>query len=956
MRWHLLAVVWLFGCTDSVPGADPPVDAAPPDLEAPDATPVDAAPPLPDASPDRALPDATVDAALLPDQAVPCHDGDADGVSDCRGDCDDADPAIRPGAVEPCDGQDADCDGVVDERCVQAGDAVQWLPVARSAAQTVGGPEQPAFSLDLPPLADFRILIDLAIVERAPEAGDPVGLIELRFADDGPPAIIPLRPERPLVMDYRGRAVPMDGQLGTGGPVQMIVERVGGRFRAGVGTGTPGILHVPAPILPALRFPADLRRVIATCQGCQMRIDRLDVARPFIAPPRPWHACANRLRNAAFAHQTDGAPDRWRVDVPWTHAGALVEPGHWRRQLEAVRVDAAGVHLPGGAPQVALSQPVTLDGACRDWTVRLDGAGRVAVALEAPAGEGCPCVARDGAIALPGVARFEGCAGPARLRVQSLEDDAILRHAGLTPTDAEDAPPCVAWPDRPPPRLPVPWIAPWIDPADGHARVPLRRPDGRLAGADVIVAIDKTVDVSYPALGGHVDIIWRVRRGAPALISLRLPARFPATIELPLPGAHVVREGGLQVVHVPDSGEIASIAPTVTPTIDNPLAFAPVRLPPGEGELPPPIPAARFTGRPRQLVAGPPDQPFGAAEVDFVRALGLGGVSVADPEDALLPGIFAAAARPRPLAVDLHLTRYGSIWAHDGLEPYAEQAREIAATLATCAPCGPIGLTALDQPLQAPLRRCAAEVAISPPSELAPAITDCEGCDPLVACRRAFPSLIAALFATLRAALPATLEVGVNLSDGGLVAELPAAVFSFTSDWIRQDTAWSQSALERMALIAGRLAGNTPVSATDDQRAPSAAAHQALVLQLAALGAQPIRLTHWPPDSGAILSAAIRLEAAFERVWPTFPARLSARLDTDHHRVWAAAYGDDLLLVINRTAQRQSVRVDPGPLLARLPAALSPVIGEGTVRFEPAVGLLRVGLAPHAAALVRLER
>jgi len=40
-------------------------------------------------------------------------DRDSDGASFCAGDCDDADPAVQPGAVEICDGRDNDCDGVL---------------------------------------------------------------------------------------------------------------------------------------------------------------------------------------------------------------------------------------------------------------------------------------------------------------------------------------------------------------------------------------------------------------------------------------------------------------------------------------------------------------------------------------------------------------------------------------------------------------------------------------------------------------------------------------------------------------------------------------------------------------------------------------------------------------------------------------------------------------------------
>ncbi len=44
-----------------------------------------------------------------------CTDGDGDGVSDCDGDCDDANAAISPAAEEVCDGVDDNCNGAVDE-------------------------------------------------------------------------------------------------------------------------------------------------------------------------------------------------------------------------------------------------------------------------------------------------------------------------------------------------------------------------------------------------------------------------------------------------------------------------------------------------------------------------------------------------------------------------------------------------------------------------------------------------------------------------------------------------------------------------------------------------------------------------------------------------------------------------------------------------------------------------
>ncbi|MGH9870493.1 MAG: MopE-related protein [Candidatus Polarisedimenticolia bacterium] len=49
----------------------------------------------------------------FPDQLTG-PDGDADGFTQCTGDCDDADPAVNPGAAEACNGLDDDCDGVQD--------------------------------------------------------------------------------------------------------------------------------------------------------------------------------------------------------------------------------------------------------------------------------------------------------------------------------------------------------------------------------------------------------------------------------------------------------------------------------------------------------------------------------------------------------------------------------------------------------------------------------------------------------------------------------------------------------------------------------------------------------------------------------------------------------------------------------------------------------------------------
>jgi len=53
-----------------------------------------------------------------------CADSDADGSSTCDGDCDDEDASSYPGLAETDDGADNDCDGLVDEDFIVAGDVL----------------------------------------------------------------------------------------------------------------------------------------------------------------------------------------------------------------------------------------------------------------------------------------------------------------------------------------------------------------------------------------------------------------------------------------------------------------------------------------------------------------------------------------------------------------------------------------------------------------------------------------------------------------------------------------------------------------------------------------------------------------------------------------------------------------------------------------------------------------
>jgi len=84
---------------------------------------------------------------------VVCDDLDGDGLGACDGDCDDTDPLIGPTVAESDDGEDNDCDGLVDEDFVLPGDLVitelmvdpdavpdavgEWIEVYNASARDV---------------------------------------------------------------------------------------------------------------------------------------------------------------------------------------------------------------------------------------------------------------------------------------------------------------------------------------------------------------------------------------------------------------------------------------------------------------------------------------------------------------------------------------------------------------------------------------------------------------------------------------------------------------------------------------------------------------------------------------------------------------------------------------------------------------------------------------------------
>ncbi len=114
-------------------------------------------------------------------------DADGDGWSAISGDCDDANAAVNPAAVELCDGVDNNCDGVVDEGCATdsgVDSAIDSAPAdtavdsaSDTAGDTLGDPRRPgkksgctgcSTARTSPPFALFAGLALLAQRRRRP--------------------------------------------------------------------------------------------------------------------------------------------------------------------------------------------------------------------------------------------------------------------------------------------------------------------------------------------------------------------------------------------------------------------------------------------------------------------------------------------------------------------------------------------------------------------------------------------------------------------------------------------------------------------------------------------------------------------------------------------------------------------------------------------------------------------
>jgi hypothetical protein len=77
-----------------------------------------------------------------------CPDQDQDGSSACRGDCNDLNPSVHPGAPETCNGIDDDCDGAIDESATGPDGDGDGLPDGCDNCPDVPNPGQEDADLD----------------------------------------------------------------------------------------------------------------------------------------------------------------------------------------------------------------------------------------------------------------------------------------------------------------------------------------------------------------------------------------------------------------------------------------------------------------------------------------------------------------------------------------------------------------------------------------------------------------------------------------------------------------------------------------------------------------------------------------------------------------------------------------------------------------------------------------
>lgn len=257
-----------------------------------------------------------------------CQDGDADGASPVAGDCDDADPGRRPGAVEVVAGLDDDCDGRVDELRVTeptSGDfpALQDLALPGEARGAIRSGDADRFAFDLG--TSGRVRIDLC------SRPDFQGWLFLQHPGGGAPGL--QRVERGGCSS-RGWALPAGEHTFS---LELNTGSLPGGYEVAVSAGAPW----PAPAW-------------AAAMGSRLCSGALTLsATP--ASPLPVEPAAVRfwVSGLGFVGAAPAAP--WSA-VRWTPPAGFAPADLTGRTFRAQLV-AAGAPVSDVTPPVALPPP-----------------------------------------------------------------------------------------------------------------------------------------------------------------------------------------------------------------------------------------------------------------------------------------------------------------------------------------------------------------------------------------------------------------------------------------------------------------------------------------------------------------------------------------------------------------------------------------------------------------------
>jgi len=891
--------------------------------------------------------------------------------------------------------------------CDSGGIALGPLPLAdwfglRQRGEPVVDGRAAHSSVQFDPIDDFRVTVRFRVLGPEPPDrpldGQVFGYLGLGFVDEraepgfpGNATGLAFFPDE-LPRFYYQRSPSSGGgfsPVDLGAPLTLRIERVAQTLSTYVEGEYTGHRTVPAGDRPH----APLRHLFVACVHCRGIVESVVLERPRHAIPRVERPpCPNLLRNADFADETEGVPHFWAAEVAGVLAGDCCRAptaAAWRRALDSVQTPPeGGLHLDAtveGVIPTRLVQPVELPADTGPVSVSLttDNAVEARLVLRLPG-----CVPERTDLEIP--------VGPGRVHVTADCADVTatqvqLANPGSSPVavrdvqlerGAEATPWCTDWRDRY--RLPI-----GSRPAPPHLAVPgdHRFDDAHGLGAAVEGAALVLTYYGAPRqlrldLVDRATLLVSGARTDASAGEVEVQATPPAIRwRIPADALHAdASTGSRWPLHVAADGALAERLHLVLDARDLDGLLGP---PPDYAPAPPAPTWARrvSTWVLHQRRVGPERAPsIDATHFDLFAELGLAGVGLVNPHPDEIEG-FVAEAGARGLALDLQTFFSIPFWRDDeDRRTLLRWAEAITDAVAACTPdCPELHWNVLDEPSQRELSLCRDDLSSrADRSDLRPELRQtlsalgCEGPDPcdagtaLLACRAAFPALLTALVADLKAALPPRVSVGINLTrDAGLSLlgglDAPLDFLSLTNNWIGREPprSWTLTPTDRLRDEGGHLSYvgynqiGGPVGGWRTRGGPSARAYRGMTWLQIARGALSMRAFVWPPASGALVDELAAERALMAELAPTVPrARLQPDPPTSNPMLVAAAFVDErrsILVAVNRGDR---------PILGRVDVR---GLGEAAVRVavprevRVADGALHDRWAPFEAHIYRLS-